>query len=113
MRLLEPPALSPAHAPVLQKLLESGYKFVTFEKFARYLAVEKQGFAALLEPAGNRLKVFGQAGFWIGEGLGMLVETAQGQAFVWHSERVPATPELLARYEQFRKELQAILEGQT
>lgn len=102
--------LAPGQISALEKLFKAGFKPVTIERLERYLAVEKDGFVALLEPAEGKLKVFGQAGYRMGEGIGMLVDAKRGKAFVWHQETVPATPDLLAGYERFREELRVLLE---
>jgi hypothetical protein len=102
--------LTPAQIATLEKLAAAGFKFVTLPHVERYLAVEKGSFVALLEPAEGLFRVFGQVGLRLGEGMGMLVERDGRQAFVWHQERVAATPELLAGYQQFRCELGLLLE---
>ncbi len=94
---------------VLEKLWRAGFKFVTLEHVERYLGVEKNGFVALLDPAGGKLKVFGQVGYRMGNGIGVLVERGGGKAFVRKSEGVAASPELLAAYERFKTELSALL----
>jgi hypothetical protein len=101
--------LTAGQTSTLQKFLRAGFKLVTFERYARYLAVEKEGFVALLEPSGGRFTVFSQVGYRIGEGIGMLVEGATGKAFVWHQESVPASTELFAAYERIRRELSDLL----
>ena len=111
MRQLRSLDLTPIQLSTLDKLLKAGFKFVTIERMERYLGVEKEGFVALLDPAEGKLEVFGQAGYRLGEGIGMLVERGEGRAFVWKSESVSATPELLAGYERFRTELQAALQN--
>ncbi len=101
--------LTPAQIATLEDLLKADFKFVTIEHIERYLGVEKNGFVALLDPSEGRLAVYGQVGYRLGNGIGMLVERGEGKAFVWKSESVSATPELLAGYERFRTELQAAL----
>lgn len=102
--------LAPAQIATLKKLATAGFEFVTLPHVERYLGVEKEGFVALLEPAEGQLRVFGQAGRRMGEGMGMPVEREGRKAFVWHHEEVAATPELLAGYERFRNELRALLD---
>ena len=104
--------LTPAQVAVLQKFLQTGFRFVTLEHVERYLGVEKEGFLALLDPSAGRLNLFGQVGYRMGRGIGMLVEGGSGKAFVWKNESVVATPELLATYERFRSEVKALLGGQ-
>ena len=103
------PRVSPRQASVLEGLLRAGFRFVTFERFARYPAVEKDGFVALLDLAGERVRRFGMAGYHLGEGIGMLLERGSDRFFVWKDQTVPATPELLAAYAQFNRELDSLL----
>lgn len=103
--------MTPSQIAKLERLLKAGFKFVTFERFARYPAVEKGGFVALLDTAQGEIRVFGQVGYRIGEGIGVLVERAAERVFVWKSESVKATPELLKAYDDFRTELKQNLEG--
>jgi len=101
--------LSPSQVAVLESLLQAGFRFVTFERYARYLAVEREGFVALLEHGEGKVKLFGQVGYHVGEGIAMLVEQAEGKAFVWKGTSLAATPKLLAGYEQFKVDLQRLL----
>jgi len=102
--------LTPGQISTLEKFLRAEFKFVTFERYARYLAVEKEGFVALLDPAGGSLALFSQVGYRIGDGIGMLVEKPEGKAFVWRGEIVPATPQLLAAYERIQTQIRELLE---
>ena len=103
--------LTPTQALTLQKLLGDGFKFITIEHVERYLGVEKNGFVALLDPSEGRLSVYGQVGYRLGEGIGVLVEGGAGKRFVWKKDSVVASPELLAAYERFKAELQGVLQG--
>jgi hypothetical protein len=107
------PTLTPAQVKILEGFLRSGFRFLTFERYARYLAVEKNGFVALLDPSGGKPVLFSQAGYLMGDGVGMLVDKPEGKAFVWHSQTVRATAELLSAYEQFKAELCDLLGRQT
>ncbi len=84
---------------------------MTIPHVERYLSVEKNGFVAVLEPAGGGFQIFGQIGYWMGEGMGVLVERQGRKMFVWHQQSVPATDELLAGYNLFRTELKTVLES--
>ena len=103
--------LNPNQVSTLESLLQAGFRFVTFERYARYLAVEREGFVALLEINEGKVRLFGQVGYHVGEGIAMLVERAGGRVFTWKSESVPATPEMLAAYERFRQDLNRLLKG--
>src|ERR1017187_10287727 len=103
------PQVSPRQGWVLERLLLAGFKCVTFERFARYPAVEKDGFVALLDLAGERVRRFGVTGYHLGEGIGMLLERGSGRFFVWKDQSVSATPGLLVSYAQFNQELDGLL----
>lgn len=106
---LSPPSLHPAQVSRLESLLKAGFKFVTFEQFARYPAVEKAGFVVLLEISGEQVRRFGTVGYHLGNGIGVLIEVAGKQAFVWKNQSAEATPELLATYAAVKKELAELL----
>jgi hypothetical protein len=108
----QPKELSPGQVAVLESLLRAGFGFVSFERYARYVGVERDRFVALLETAGGKVQLFGQVGYHVGEGIAMLVERAGGKAFVWKDESLAATPELLAAYERFKVDLRRLLHGE-
>ena len=101
---------NPGQVAALEALLKAGFRFVAFERYARYPAVEREGFVALLDISGGKVKLFGQVGYHVGEGIGMLVEKGLGKAFVWKGESVTATPELLAGYERVKLDLRRMLD---
>jgi hypothetical protein len=103
------PSFTPKQVGILEKLVRAGFTFVTLERYARYLAVEKNGFVALLDPAGGKLALFSQVGYRMGEGIGMLLENPKGKAFVYHQQSIPATEELLTAYDRFKRELSDLL----
>jgi hypothetical protein len=105
----QPKELSPNQIAVLESLLHAGFRFVTFERYARYVAVEREGFVGLLDASGEKVKLFGQVGYHVGEGIAMLVARAEGKAFVWKGQSVPATPELLETYESIKADLRRLL----
>src|SRR5271157_2518776 len=107
----QPSGLNPVQVSTLESLLQAGFRFVTFERYARYLAVERDGFVALLEINQGKVRLFGQVGYHVGEGIAMLVERAGGKAFTWKGESVTATPEMLAAYERFGQDLSQLLKG--
>jgi hypothetical protein len=104
--------LTPTQASTLERLLRAGFRFVTIPHVERYMTVEKNGFVGVLEPFGGGYRLFGQIGYWMGEGMGVLVERQGQKVFVLHEQTLPATPELLAMYERFRAELASKLEIQ-
>lgn len=105
------PELTPAQIRTLQQLLDAGFQFVTMERITRHVVVEKDGFVALLDPGEGKLRLYGQIGYRVGEGIGVLVERSGTQSFVWKRETIPVTSELLAAYSRVKKELAEILHG--
>ncbi len=101
--------LNPAQIQKLEALLRGGFRFLTLERYERYLAVEKDNFVALLDPANGGLAIFSQAGYLMGGGIGMLVEGAASKEFVYHGQKVTATLELLDQYEAFKRSLNSVL----
>jgi hypothetical protein len=103
--------LNPEQVSTLESLLQAGFRFVTYERYARYPAVEREGFVALLDVSGGKVQLFGQVGYHVGEGIGMLLEKGRGKEFVWKGQSVTATPEMLAAYERTRLDLLRLLLG--
>ncbi|MGE5327266.1 MAG: hypothetical protein ACM3NO_09530 [Deltaproteobacteria bacterium] len=106
-----PLELTPAQIAILQNLLKAGFEFAQLPHVVRYLPVEKNGFVALLDPSAGKLQPFGVAGRRIGDGVGVLVDKAEGKSFVWKDKSVPATPTLLEAFEEFKNELANLLNG--
>jgi hypothetical protein len=103
------PELTQGQARILQKLLQAGFQFASIGHVARHIVVEKAGFIALLDPADGQLRIFGQMGYRVGDGIGMLMEQGSRRAFVWKKESMAATSELLGSYERVKSELTEIL----
>jgi len=106
---VSPPPLHPAQVARLESLLKAGFQFVTFEQFARYVAVEKTCFVALLDLSADRVRQFGCVGYHLGSGIGVLIERAGKKVFTWKDTSVDATPELLATYSRVKRELAELL----
>ena len=101
--------LAPAQVSCLERLLKAGFQFITFEQFARYPAVKKDRFVTLLDISHGRVRLFGNIGYHLGSGIGVLLERSGVKSFVWKNESVAATPELLAEYERVKRELDDLL----
>lgn len=106
-----PTELTPGQIAVLERLLAAGFQFVAIEHVVRYLPVEKNGFVALLDPSGGRFQIFGEAGYRIGEGVGILIEKEGAKKFVWKNQSVEATGALLDSFGRFKKELSELLQA--
>jgi hypothetical protein len=106
---VSPAPLKSAQVARLEGLLKAGFQFIAFEQFARYPGVEKDGFVALLDISGETVRQFGSVGYHLGSGIGILIERAGAKAFVWKNEVMNATPELLGKYENVKRELDELL----
>ena len=104
--------LTAAQITTFEQILKAGFRFITVERAERYLGMERGGFIALLDPADGQIKLFGQVGYLLGEGIGMLVERREGKCFVWHEHSLLATSDMLRDYERFKADLKEILEDQ-
>ncbi|MFZ0963451.1 MAG: hypothetical protein WAO35_21530 [Terriglobia bacterium] len=104
-----PPPLTPAQVARLESVLKAGFQFVTFEQFARYPAVEKDGFVALLDISGDKVRQFGSVGYRLGSGIAVLIERDSERFFVWKDVSVAATPNLLSDYTRVKNELKNLL----
>ncbi len=102
--------LVPDQVATMNRLQAAGFDCATLAGVEGYLAVEKDGFAALLEPIEGSFRIFGQIGYRMGESLGTLVEQEGRQVFVYQEKVVDATPEMIETYQHFRAELQSLLE---
>jgi len=111
MAEIQSPELTPAQIKILEKLLKAGFEFTTLEHITRHLVIEKSGFIALLDPTEGKLRLFGQVGYRVGGGIGMLIEQNARPAFVWKKQVVLATPEHLSEYARVKTELAGILEN--
>lgn len=106
-----PVPLTEAHLPRLQALAAAGFELVAFTQFPAFVGVKKNNCAALLEPlADGRLQVFSQPGYLIEGNISVVVEQGGEPWFVWKSQRVRATAELLAALKEFQAELGHLLD---
>jgi hypothetical protein len=95
----------------LQKLIEQGFSFRSLPAYPRHVAVEKYHCAALLEmtPDGV-LKQFSAAGYLLDSNeIALLIERHGRSVFVYKAKEVAADNELLADYQRFVQELNAVL----
>ena len=102
---------TPAQIKTLERLLAGGFQFVTFEKYPRFVGVERDGFVSLLEPAGGRLTPFGSPGYLFGSEIGVLLQRNDEKVFVCHKQEVAATDQMLQQYDQFKVDLAAHLDA--
>jgi len=103
------PELTQGQIKALERLFNAGFQFTSLEHITRHLVIEKSGFMVLLDPTEGKLRLFGQVGYRVGDGIGMLIGQPARPAFVWKKKEVAATPELLAAYQRVKAELAELL----
>ncbi|HEV2232052.1 MAG TPA: hypothetical protein VGV68_01460 [Terriglobia bacterium] len=109
MAEFQSPELTQGQIKALEKLFDAGFQFTSLEHITRHLVIEKSGFIALLDPTEGKLRLFGQVGYRVGDGIGMLIEQRARPAFVWKKQSVAATPQLLTAYQRVKAELAELL----
>lgn len=103
--------LTPEQIVVLERLRDHGFTLVAFPLYATKIGIRKGDCAALLDPAGGGMSVFGDPCYLVGGNLSVLVGKGTERFFIWKKSRLPATPERLAELERFARELSEFLAG--
>ena len=102
----------PDPAEQLQKLYVAGFELQTFDRFPKTIGVLRDECIVFLVPGPDGLQILGNAGWRMGESLGPLVEREGRKVFLHKGQVVEATEERIARLEQFKNDLRAILRGE-
>ncbi|MBI2820216.1 MAG: hypothetical protein HYX73_09580 [Acidobacteria bacterium] len=98
---------------LLEKLVAEGFTLRMFPAYERHLGVEKYNCVTLLEPTPEgRWHRFGSPGYLLDEHIALLIERQGRKFFVFKAQEIIAEGELLAQYERFLNELNAILNAQ-
>jgi len=95
----------PDPAEQLQRLYLAGFDLQTFDRFPKCVGVIRDNCIALLVPGREGLQVLGTPGWRMGEVMGVLTESDGRQVFQAKQEIVEATPERLAKLQQFQNDL--------
>lgn len=105
--------LTPQQVAVLERLRDSGYTLVAFPMYAQHVGVRRGDCAALLAPAGERMKIYGEACWLVNGNMSVRVRRPESSGarewFVWKKQQVEATGERLAELKSFRAELERAL----
>ncbi|MGH9579490.1 MAG: hypothetical protein ACRD2R_00740 [Terriglobales bacterium] len=102
----------PDPATQLQRLLEAGFEFQTFERYPRHLGATRDGCIALLEATPEGLKMIGAPGWRMGEVMGVVVLREGRKVFQAKNEFLDATPERLELLTRFQVDLGGVLQGE-
>ncbi len=99
-------------SPILEKLLQRGFRFRSFEMFPRSVGIERDNFVALVEPTPEGgLGSLGASGYLVGGRIAVLVDRGGQSFFQAKQQEVPATEEMLEAYDRFQEELRQIFAG--
>jgi len=99
----------PDPAEQLQKIYLAGFELQSLERFPTAVGVVKGNCMVLLQATPTGLQPIGQAGWRLGDVLGVLVEKEGKRVFQNKLNVVEATPERLAELDTFRQELENLL----
>ncbi len=98
----------------LERLRGLGFNFLTLPQYERYIAAERDGFAALLEyTMSGEIRQFSSAGRLIEGQIALLVERGGETVFVAKQNREAATAAGLESYHRFQRDLRSALGAST
>lgn len=104
------PELTPAQVGTIKLLLTHDFTPTSFKLYTEAIGVRRGRCAALLTPAANgELRLLGEPCYLIDDHLTVRIQSDGRLWFVWKSQRVEATTELLAELNKFSRELAALL----
>jgi hypothetical protein len=104
--------LSPRQMQVLERLFEAGFRPIAIPPYQSTLCMRKGNCVAALAPVPNAgLKLLTPASYLIDGNFSVKLKRGSGEVFVWKKKEVPATPERVRELDEFRMELQEILES--
>jgi hypothetical protein len=99
----------PDPAEQLQKIYLAGFELQSLEWFPVAVGVVKGNCIVLLQATPAGLQPIGQAGWRLGDALGVIVEKEGKRFFQNKLKLVEATPERLAELDAFRQEMENLL----
>jgi hypothetical protein len=104
------PELTPAQVGIIKRLLPHDFIPTSFKMYTEAIGIRRGRFAALLTPASDgELRVLGEPCYLIDDHLTVRIQSEGRLWFVWKSQRVEATSDLLAELNKFSKELADLL----
>jgi hypothetical protein len=102
--------LSPKQIGILENIAAHGFAIVAFPLYASAAGVRKGNCAALLVPIPNGgMGMLGDPCWLLNGNLSVRVRKNNNEWFVWKKQEVEATPERLAEFAGFRRELEDLL----
>jgi hypothetical protein len=105
--------LTPKQVEILQRLFEAGFRPIAIAPYESALCVHRGQCAAVLAPIKNGgLRVLAPPTVLVDNNLSVRLKRKKGDVFVWKKKEVPASDEILGELNDFRDELNGILETQ-
>jgi hypothetical protein len=102
--------LTQRQTEVLQRLFEAGFRPIAIPPYEKALCVHRGEYAALLGPVENGgLRLMAPVTVMVDGNLSVRLKKPSGDVFVWKKTEVAATEERLKELEEFRGELEGML----
>ena len=96
---------------VVERLFAAGFRPAIIPPYEKAVCMRRGDCAAVLTPVDNGgLRLMAPPSYVIDGNFSVKLKRDKGDVFVWKQKELPATPERLKELEQFRKELNSILE---
>jgi hypothetical protein len=103
--------LTPLQMQVLERLFTAGFRPIAIPPYESALCMHREACAVVLAPVDNGgLRVLAPASYLIDGHFAVKLKRNRGAVFVWKQTELEATPERLAELDQFRADLNEILE---
>jgi hypothetical protein len=103
--------LTTTQLQILERLFESGFRPIAIPPYEKALCVHRGECAALLAPVDNNgLRLLAPATLMVDGNLSVRLQKRTGDVFVWKKTEIPATHQRLQDLDQFRKDLEDILQ---
>ena len=104
--------LSPRQMQVTERLFEAGFRPIAIPPYESALCMRKGNCVAALAPVPHGgLKLLAPASYLVDGNFSVKLKRGSGEVFVWKKKEVPAAPERVRELEEFRTELQEMLES--
>ena len=104
--------LSALQMQTMERLLAAGFRPIAIAPYANAICVHKGEYVAVLGPVANGgLRELAPPTLLVDGNLSVRLKKKTGDVFVFKQKEVAATPERLQQLNEFREELEGILES--
>ncbi len=102
---------SPQQIKIIERLFAAGFQHIVIPPYENALCMRKGECFAVMTPVQNGgLKLLAPPAYIVDGNFSVHLKRPGGDVFVWKKTEIPATPGRVAALEDFRRELQEILE---